>query len=184
MSYLDRIEACHRWRPEYVRPCWLEGDRTPRGWVVHSFADRLRDFPKVFQVSDTAVVLQACYDAFESRSSVLEEVLRVLYAAGVIPKWRGEDYGIARRWGEAPLFRMERGAVPLFGVPAFGVHVNGYVATADGPRLWVGRRAKHKRVAPGKLDPLVAGGPPHGLRLMGKVGQEAPGEGGSPAELP
>src|SRR3546814_18621844 len=93
--------AGHRWRPENYRPIVLEGDRTPLGWVAHSFADRLRDFPKVFQVSDTAVVLQACYDDFESRSSVLEEVLRALYAAGEIPKWRGEDYGIARRWGEA-----------------------------------------------------------------------------------
>src|SRR3546814_9622945 len=93
-------------------------------------------------------------------------------SSDLIPKWRGEDYGIARRWGEAPLFRMERGAVPLFGVPAFGVHVNGYVATADGPRLWVGRRAKHKMVAPGKLDHLVAGGQPYGLGLMENVRSE------------
>src|SRR3546814_18225347 len=93
MSYLDRIEACHRWRPENYRPFVLEGDRTPLGWVAHSFADRLRDFPKVFQVSDTAVVLQACYDDFESRSSVLEEVLRALYAAGEIPKRTEERRG-------------------------------------------------------------------------------------------
>src|SRR3546814_20653003 len=79
---------------------------------------------------------------------------------------------------------MERGAVPLCGVPAFGVHVNGYVATADGPRLWVGRRAKHKMVAPGKLDHLVAGGQPYGLGLMENVGTEAQEEPSIPADLP
>src|SRR3546814_19845286 len=78
---------------------------------------------------------------------------------------------------------MERGAVPLFGVPAFGVHVNGYVATADGPRLWVGRRAKHKMVAPGKLDHLVAGGQPYGLGLMENVVKEAQEEASIPADL-
>src|SRR3546814_4880471 len=87
------------------------------------------------------------------------------------------------RWCEAPLFRMERGGVPLFGVPAFGVHVNGYVATAEGPRLWVGRRAKHKMVAPGKLDHLVAGGQPYGLGLMENVVKEAQEEASIPADL-
>src|SRR3546814_7676202 len=78
---------------------------------------------------------------------------------------------------------MERGAVPLFGVPAFGVHVNGYVATADGPRLWVGRRAKHKTVATGKLDHLVAGGQPYGLGLMENVIKESAEGASVPAAL-
>jgi hypothetical protein len=166
----------------------LEGEAAdagggPLGWVTHAFAKRLCDFPKVFAVSDRAVVLPARYADFETRSAVLVEALRALYAAGDIPKWRGEDYGIARRWGEAPLFRMERGAVPLFGVPAFGVHVNGYVETPEGPRLWVGRRAKHKAVAPGKLDHLVAGGQPYGLGLMENVVKEAAEEASVPADL-
>src|SRR3546814_9663928 len=79
--------------------------------------------------------------------------------------------------------RFRSGGVPLFGVPAFGVHVNGYVATADGPRLWVGRRAKHKMVAPGKLDHLVAGGQPYGLGLMENVVKEAQEEASIPADL-
>jgi hypothetical protein len=127
MSYLDRIKACHFWQPENYRPFILEGDSRPLGWVTHAFAKRLKDFPETFLVSDAGVALPARYGDFESRSAVLEAALRQLYAAGEIPKWRGEDYGIARRWGAPPLFRMERGAVPLFGVLAFGVQVNGYV---------------------------------------------------------
>ncbi|HEY9548931.1 MAG TPA: DUF4743 domain-containing protein [Kiloniellaceae bacterium] len=183
MSYVDRLKACHTWRPENYRPFALEGDKAPLGWVTHAFADRLRDFPRTFAVSEAAVALRGRYGDFVSRSAVLEEAVRTLHAAGEIPKWRGEDYGVSRRWGDAPLFRMERGAVPLFGLPAFGVHVNGYVATDAGPLLWVGKRAKHKTVAPGKLDHLVAGGQPYGLGLMENVIKEAAEEASVPAAL-
>jgi len=183
MSYLNRIRVCHQWRPERYRPFLLEGNAQPLGWVTHDFAARLKDFPKTFAVTEAAVLLPARYDGFESRSAVLEEALRELHAAGEIPKWRGEDYGIGRRWGAPPLFRMERGAVPLFGVLAYGVHVNGYVMGDHGPGLWVGKRAAHKAVAPGKLDHLVAGGQPYGLGLMEAVVKEAAEEASVPADL-
>lgn len=183
MSYLERIRVCHQWRPENYRPLLLEGDGQPLGWVTHDFARRLRDFPKAFIVTDAAVELPARYGDFETRSGVVEEVIRELYAAGEIPKWRGEDYAIGRRWGAPPLFRMERGAVPLFGVLAYGVHVNGFVTTPAGPRLWVGKRSPRKAVAPGKLDHLVAGGQPYGLGLMENVVKEAAEEASVPAAL-
>jgi isopentenyldiphosphate isomerase len=183
MRYLDRIRVCHQWRPERYRPFLLEGDTQALGWVAHDFAARLKEFPKAFTVTDSAVLLPARYDDFESRTAVLEEALRALYTNGEIPKWRGEDYGIGRRWGAPPLFRMERGAVPLFGVMAYGVHVNGYVMGSDGPSLWVGKRAAHKAVAPAKLDHLVAGGQPYGLSLMENVVKEAAEEASVPPDL-
>ncbi|MEQ8355426.1 MAG: DUF4743 domain-containing protein [Kiloniellaceae bacterium] len=183
MSYIDRLKACHGWQQENYRPFLLEGEAPPLGWVTHDFAARLRDFPRAFDVTERAVALRKRYGDFEARSAVLEEVLRALHAAGEIPKWRGEDYGISRRWGEAPLFRMERGAVPLFGVLAYGVHVNGFVAAPDGLKLWVGKRSAHKSVAPGKLDHLVAGGQPYGLGLMENVLKEAAEEASVPAAL-
>ena len=109
MSFSDRIAACHSWRPENYLPFLLEGDPAPLGWVTPGFARRLRDFPKVFDITDRGVALPARHGDFEGRSAALETVLRELHAAGEIPKWRGEDYGISRRWGDAPLFRM-RGA--------------------------------------------------------------------------
>jgi len=183
MSYLDRIRVCHDWQPEGYRPFFIGGDAQPLGWVAHDFARRLEVFPRCFDVSDRAVVLPAHLGDFAARSAALEEVLRQLHAEGAIPKWRGEDYGVARHWGEAPLFKMERAAVPLLGLPAFGVHVNGFLHNAEGLRLWVGRRARHKTVAPGKLDHLVAGGQPYGLGLMENVIKEAAEEASVPAEL-
>ena len=73
--------------------------------------------------------------------------------------------------------------MPLLGLPAYGVHVNGYVSTPEGPRLWVGRRSKHKALAPGKLDHLVAGGQPYGLGLMENVIKEAGEEASVPPDL-
>lgn len=183
MSYLDRIRACHRWQAEHYRPFGLEGDTSPLGWVTHAFAARLAHFPEVFTVGDDAVLLRVRYGDFDSRSAALAEVLRALHAAGEIPKWRGEDYGIVRRWGTPPLFKMERGAVPLFGLLAFGVHVNGYVEAPEGLRLWVGKRSQHKAVAPGKLDHLIAGGQPYGLGLMENLVKEAAEEASIPAYL-
>jgi isopentenyldiphosphate isomerase len=82
-----------------------------------------------------------------------------------------------------PLMQMERAAVPLFGVRAYGVHVNGFVGSGDDRRLWVGKRAANKQTAPGKLDHLVAGGQPMGLSLMDNVIKESAEEAGMDAAL-
>ena len=52
------------------------------------------------------------------------------------------------RWGDPPIFRLDRGAVPFFGMRAYGVHLNGYRRDGGRLHLWVGRRAPDKRVAP------------------------------------
>ncbi len=51
-----------------------------------------------------------------------------------------------------------------------GVHINGYVTLPDGSReLWVARRSRSKPTWPGKLDHIVAGGQPHGLRWAARL---------------
>jgi hypothetical protein len=70
---------------------------------------------------------------------------------------------------------VDRGAIPLLGIPAAGVHLNGLVRRGDGLHLWVGRRAADKRLEPNKLDHLTAGGVPAGhdaLATLIKEGEE------------
>ena len=74
--------------------------------------------------------------------------------------------------------RVDRGALPVFGVLAAGVHVNGLVQRADGLHLWVARRAADKALDPGKLDHLVAGGIPAGMTPRETVVKEAAEEAG------
>ncbi len=181
MSYLDRIAVCRRWDPDAYRPFVIENVNLGR--AAHDFARRLGDFPKVFAVSDRAVTLAPALDGFAARSKAVAEVLRALKARGEIPLWRDEDYPVLRRWGDPPIMKMERAAVPLFGVRGFGVHLNGLVRGADGLKLWVAKRAPDKTTAPGKLDNIVAGGQPHGLGIMENLIKEAQEEADIPAEL-
>ncbi|WP_231490352.1 NUDIX hydrolase [Gluconobacter roseus] len=82
------------------------------------------------------------------------------------------------------LGQVDRGAIPVLGLAAEGVHLNGLVERADGLLfLWVARRSMSKRLDPGKLDHLVAGGMSAGLDPQTTVVKEAQEEAGIPAEL-
>ncbi|MCH4091452.1 NUDIX hydrolase [Acetobacter sp.] len=85
--------------------------------------------------------------------------------------------------GQPPLGRIDRGALPLFGFVGVGVHLNGLVRKEDGLHLWVGRRARNKRLDPGKLDHLVAGGVPAGLTPDIAIIKEAEEEASLPPYL-
>jgi len=181
MSLLDRVRVCHGWRPEAYRP-WIVG-RTLVGRIPHGLAERLRDFPDVFRVSDQAVDLRPGLDGFVSRSEAVDGVVRDLVAAGEIGRYRDEAYRVAPLWGDAPLLKIDRGAVPSFGVRGYGVHLNGLVEAPEGLKMWVGWRAKNRPADPGKLDHLVAGGQPHGIGVFDNLIKEAAEEADLPASL-
>ena len=88
-------------------------------------------------------------------------------------RWRDEAFDVRARPDGPVLAQIDRGALPVFGIEAIGVHVNGLVERADGPHLWVGRRAADKALDPGKLDHLVAGGVPAGLTPAATLVKEA-----------
>ena len=181
MSYLDRIAVCRRWDPAAYRPFVIEGRALGR--VGHGFARRLGEFPEVFVVRDDSVALAPGLDDFASRSRAVAEVLGEMRACGEIPLWRGEDYPVVGRWGEAPVLKIERGAATLLGTRRFGVNVNGLVRDAGALKMWVAKRAANKQTDPGKLDHLVAGGQPLGLGIRENMLKEAGEEAGIPAEL-
>ncbi len=181
MSLRDRIEACRRWDPQdYLR--FRIGGR-PVGWIAKAFAPKLQAYDRAFDFASDGIALKARYDDFESRSAALREVALALQESGLIRRWRGEDYAIYADWSEPPLARLERSVVPLFGTCGQGVHVNGFVRKAEGLQLWVGRRAKDKATAPGKLDHIVAGGQPFGLSVFDNLLKEAAEEASIPADL-
>jgi 8-oxo-dGTP pyrophosphatase MutT (NUDIX family) len=81
------------------------------------------------------------------------------------------------------LTRIDRGALPSFGIQATGVHVNGLVQRAGALYIWVARRAMDKQLDPGKLDQVVAGGVSAGYGLMATLIKEAGEEAAIPPEL-
>lgn len=181
MSLVERVRECQRWDRDRYRPFRVDG--LSLGWVSREFADRLKGFPAVFAVSPEAVDLTPSLRDFDARSGAVAEVLRRLREEGLIKGWRDETYPVGTSLHSRPLLKMERAAVPLFGVRAYGVHLNGFVGRGDGLHLWVARRSATKQTAPRKLDHIVGGGQPMGLSLMSNLVKECAEEAAIPEGL-
>jgi 8-oxo-dGTP pyrophosphatase MutT (NUDIX family) len=180
MSFGDHIRRCNNYDPARIVPLLAGADRI--GLVRRDNAEALRRFPDVFAVAEENVQLVAQGDA-AAVSRAVDRVVDALVAEKHIPKTRNETFDVALRWGEAPVFRLDRGAVPFFGARAYGVHLNGYRRDRNELSLWVGRRAPDKRVAPNKLDNLVAGGIGNGHGLVETLVKEADEEAMIPPSL-
>jgi len=181
VSFFDRIAAVRQWTPAHFRPFVVDGVQVGR--VHHGAARALADFPDVFEVRDEAVTLVPGLADADSRSRAVHAVAEALAARGDAPRPRGEFYGVSENWAAPARLRLDRGLVPFFGVKSFGVHLNGFVRRPEGPALWVGTRAPDKRVAPNKLDHLVAGGMAHGDSARATLVREADEEAAMPGEL-
>jgi len=180
MSFRDRIRTCNNYDPARAVPLVAGTDRI--GLVRRDNAAALKRFPEVFAVEDDQVRLVAA-GAAAAVSQAVEEVVDALVVEHHIPKWRNETFDVAPGWGAPPVFRLDRGAVPFFGTRAYGVHLNGFLREGDTLFLWVGRRSPDKRVAPNKLDNVVAGGIGNGHGVEETLLKEGEEEASIPASL-
>ena len=179
MSFLDRIRACNTRDLSRYRPFHVDGMHV--GFVRHDMAEAIRPYADVFVVDGRVVVLAPWLKGFQERTAAVEGVLRPLANKGIMSPWRDEPYAVTPAFGAPALFAMERAAVPLFGIRAYGVHLNGYVRAEQGLFLWVGRRSRDKHTYPGLLDNMVAGGLPYGMTARDCLIKECGEEAGIPA---
>ncbi|MBV8504760.1 MAG: DUF4743 domain-containing protein [Alphaproteobacteria bacterium] len=180
MSFRRHIAACNNYDPARAVPLFAGSERV--GLLRRDNAAALRRFPDVFAVADDRVSLLVCGDVAEV-SRVVDAVVDALVAEKRVPKWRNETFDVAPRWGAPAVFRLDRGAVPFFGTRAYGAHLNGYLWDSHALHLWVGRRSPDKRVAPDKLDNLVAGGIGNGHGLHETLLKEGEEEASIPRSL-
>jgi len=181
MSYFERIQACNHWNPEGFRPLYCEG--SVAGWLRPGFIDVLARWPEVFEIRETEGRLHPSLDDFESRNGAVAGVLEGLREQGILKYLMGEQYPATPTTREAALFLLDRAAAAYFGIRAFGQHINGYVNTPDGLKMWIGRRSSDRRNFPDRLDNLAAGGLPHDLGLTENLIKECHEEAGIPAEM-
>ena len=181
MSLLDRIAECNAWEPSRYRPFVVAGQRVGR--VRHELLPLLAEHGDVLHVDDRGVRLAEHLTDYESRSRAMEPVVAALSAAGRLLPLVSESYPVAERFGAPPLLRLERAALPAFGVQAHGVHLNGFVRRPDGLHMWIARRARDKPTYPGLLDNMVAGGQPLGLSVRENLVKECAEEAAIPREL-
>ena len=156
--------------PLPLRPFAVDG--VPLGAVDDERAARLARFD-CFRVTREAVALDARLATAPARSAAFAEVVAVLRGEGALPAWRDELFAVARDFGDAPLFVIERGAARYFGVMTYAAHVNGMTQTDGEPTMWLARRSPRKAVDPGLLDNLVGGGIGAGFRVDETVVKEA-----------
>jgi 8-oxo-dGTP pyrophosphatase MutT (NUDIX family) len=181
MSFLDRIRECNAHDMAHFVPFTCDGARI--GWVKRPFVSRLRGLTEAFAVSDDEVAVAPALTGYRARTEAVDRALRQLACDGVVKGWRDEYYRVGTTFHGPHAFEMERAGVPLFGVRAYGVHVNGYVRDGAGLKMWVGRRAREKHTYPGQLDNLIAGGQPVGLKVAENLIKEAGEEASVPPAL-
>jgi hypothetical protein len=115
--------------------------------------------PPLFHVVHVSRRVDMTYEGPEEKlSKTLESIVLKWKDERVHPtlkKWRGELFGIYGGNGVL-LFKLERAACGLFGVPQYGCHLNAFVKQ-DSVKMWVAKRAKTKQTYPGMLDNIAAG---------------------------
>jgi len=168
---LSHIEACHTATLPGARLPFYVGE-SHVGFVFPDLGETLARITDDIVVADGRAVL-----APGAAGRLNEFAL----AAGILP--RGEDFDVRESPEGEVLALLDRGALPAFGVIGVGAHLNGLVERADGLHLWVGTRAADKKLDPGKLDHLVAGGVPAGLTPMQTLVKEAAEEAALPETL-
>jgi len=142
------------------------------GWVLPGHADHLAAHG--VRRDGGAMVLD---DA-----AALPGLGRSLAEAGLC-HWRNEAFDAREAPSGAVLAQVDRGALPVLGIMAVGVHLNGLVRRADGLHLWLARRAADRPLDPGKLDQMVGGGVPAGYDPARTLAKEAQEEAALPASL-
>ncbi|WP_372620979.1 NUDIX hydrolase [Falsiroseomonas sp.] len=175
------VEACNNIASPSHLIAFRMGDQQV-GWLGADLARALAFFPRDIHFDRDGVALAGKLRGEGARTAALERIIASLAGRGHF-SLRGEPFDVRATADGPVLARMDRGALPPFGVISQGVHVNGFVRRQDGLHLWCGWRSKHKPVAPGQMDNIVAGGIPAGLDAERTLVKEAAEEASLPAEL-
>ncbi len=152
------------------------------GWVAAETAAALGAAREIVREGATLALTPSAQTAAE-RTEALAALADRLVALGLIPRLRGELYDVRAEAGGESLARIDRAAIPAFGIAAEGVHANGLVRRAEGLFVWTAVRAADKTIAPGKRDTLIGGGIAAGETAFSTLVKEAWEEASLPAAL-
>jgi hypothetical protein len=181
MAFMDRIEACASYNmDDYVDFC-VGSERL--GGIARKALGPLKAFPNTLIYANNKISLNPLFKTYQSRTDAMAEVIKVMRADGLVPGWRNEAFPVGVKFTAPALFQIERAAISIFGFKGYGVHLNGFVRDEGKLKLWVAKRSMSKQTGPGKLDQIVAGGQPVGMKLKKNLIKECAEEANMPAEL-
>ena len=162
MGYLRHIKKCNDFTMENKIPFVIDGMHA--GWIRDAFVPYLLE-SGFFVKKDNGLSFKTTFTTFESRNKAMKLLGKKAYEDGVSNIFMNESYAAREKPISAPLCLVDRSIASLFGVISFGQHLNGYVKTDEGLKMWIARRSQTKGFYAGKLDHIVAGGLPYGISL-------------------
>ncbi|KAG0057171.1 hypothetical protein BGZ83_001114 [Gryganskiella cystojenkinii] len=183
-SLLQIVDKCDSFPfpsdPKYAQLDFLTFviDNQPIGRIHTSVRPHLEAYNQldrpIFHLTENTVSFMPWLTDYDSRSDAIAQMLNhwrhhEIERFPCLKGWRDELYGVYSHPSKTPIentkgsaaLAIERSACGIFGVHAYGVHMNGYVRIGDKPqdiKMWVARRSKTKPTYPGMLDNMVAGG--------------------------
>jgi len=180
MSYLDRIKENNNYTQADKTPIIVEAKRV--GQVREKYVEYLLKHD-AFELEDSHLTLNRQYDTFDKRTKILNHFAHQALKDGITNRFMNENYPLKAKPNDKALAFIDRSISTLLGTISYGQHLNAFVQTDSGMKMWIGRRAYDKPQESGKLDHLVAGGLPYDVDLMENLAKECYEEAGMVREL-
>jgi isopentenyldiphosphate isomerase len=180
MSFLKRIEENNNYKETDKTPFLVEGKRV--GQVRNDYLEYVLS-NEIFVLKNGVITLVEHLKTFEERTKALTLFAKRASEDGVTNRFMDENYPLLEKGSSKPLAFIDRSISTLLGSLSFGQHLNAYVMTTEGMKMWIGRRAYDKPHHSGKLDHLVAGGLPYDITPSDNLKKECYEEAGMSEEL-
>lgn len=180
MSYMDRIKECNNYIEEDKIPFMLDGKRV--GQIRDVYKDYLLK-SNIFVLENNTFTLIERLKTFDERTEALEVLAHQVFEDKISNNFMNELYPIIESFTSEPLAYVDRSISSLLGLLSFGQHLNAYVMTESGMKMWIARRAYDRGYEAGKLDHMVAGGLAYDVKPSDNLEKECYEEAGMGAEL-
>ncbi len=179
MSFADKFLAVSNWRSDNFGKLLTQKGQL-LGKPKLDFLQYLQAYPDIITfIDEHTIVCNNNLRNEQDKSAAIAFMLKdIKEKFRIFPLWRDETWRAAVNFNAQAEFLIERGCVSLFGLPSWGVYLNGYVKKHNDIYMWIATRAKTKKEWPGLLDQLAAGGQPHNLTPFENMCKEAQEEAG------
>jgi len=180
MSFLKRIEENNNYKEEDKTALLIDGKRVGQVRFEHLEYVLSSD---VFVLENGVLTLAEHLKTFEERTEALSIFAKKALQDGIANRFMDENYPLIAKGSREPLAFIDRSISTLLGSFSFGQHLNAYVVTSEGMKMWIARRAYDRSHYGGKLDHLVAGGLPYDIAPHENLMKECYEEAGMSASL-
>ncbi len=180
MGYLKHIKECNNFDKSDKIDWIIDGKRV--GSIRKDMLSYLLESKFFIQKGNTIEFIEQLND-FDSRTKALDIFSKKAFDDNISNIFMNEPYGVRTSPSSNPICLVDRSLSTFFGIISFGQHLNGYVKTKNGLKMWIARRANTKGYYAGKLDHVVAGGLPFGISKSENLQKECYEEAGIDKEI-